>query len=342
MPLTLITGPANAAKAGAVLERLRAVLGRGPVLVVPTAADAAHYSRELAGAGIVFGAQVTTFSGLTRDIARLAGAAAPSRRLGRLARGRVVRSVVAAAQLDALAASAAAPGFADALADFFAELQRSLAGPGRFGAAVRAWRAGGEAPVHAAELAALYSAYHRRLEALGTVDADGFVLAALDALRARPAAWGDRPLFWYGFDELTPAQLDVVETLVRFTETPVCVALPYEPGRAALAGSAATVELLKPLAAEHVVLGARSEHYADSARGALHHLERSLFEPLPERRPPNGAVRLLEAGGERAEAELVGASVLELLRDGMAPEDIAVLVRGGPAADLFAQVLEGY
>ena len=56
--------------------------------------------------------------------------------------------------------------------------------------------------------------------------------------------------------------------------------------------------------------------------------------------PPNGAVRLLEAGGERAEAELVGASVLELLRDGMAPEDIAVLVRSD--ADLFAQVLESY
>src|SRR3954470_4470820 len=175
MSLTLITGPANSAKAGEVLERLRAALAREPVLVVPTAADAAHYARELAGAGIVFGAQVTTFSGLTRDIARLAGAAAPSRRLGRLARGRVVRAVVSAAELDALAASAAAPGFADALADFFAELQRSLAGPGRFGAAVRAWRAAGQAPAppaaarvaappHAAELAALYSAYHRRLE----------------------------------------------------------------------------------------------------------------------------------------------------------------------------------
>src|SRR4051794_2819353 len=340
MSLTLITGPANSAKAGEVLERLRAALAREPVLVVPTAADAAHYARELAGAGIVFGAQVTTFSGLTRDIARLAGSAAPGRRLGRLARGRVVRAVVAAAELRALAASSRAPGFADALGDFFAELQRSLAGPGRFAAAVRMWGGGG--PPHAAELAALYSAYHRRLEGLGAVDPDGFALAALEALRSRPAAWGARPLFWYGFDELTPAQLDVVETLVRFTAAPVCVALPYEPGRAALAGSAATVELLKPLAAEHVVLEARSEHYADSARGALHHLERSLFEPLPERRPPNGAVRLLEAGGERAEAELAGASVLELLRDGMAPEDVAVLVRGAPAAELFAQVLDGY
>ena len=61
MPLTLITGPANAAKAGAVLERLRAALGDDPVLVVPTTADATHYARELAGAGLVFGAEVTTF-----------------------------------------------------------------------------------------------------------------------------------------------------------------------------------------------------------------------------------------------------------------------------------------
>src|SRR5207244_9200671 len=74
----------------------------------------------------------------------------------------------------------------------------------------------------------------------------------------------------------------------------------------------------------------------------LHHLERTLFEHaagLPAR-PPNGAVRLLEAGGERAEAELAGAEVLELLRDGLAPEDVAVLVRG--PRELFAQVLEGY
>ena len=72
---------------------------------------------------------------------------------------------------------------------------------------------------------------------------------------------------------------------MRRTETPVCVALPYEPGRAALAGSAATVELLKPLAAEHVVLEPRSEHYAESARGVLHHLERALFESPGTRRP---------------------------------------------------------
>lgn len=337
MPLTLITGPANAAKAGAVLERLRAALSHDPVLVVPTVADSTHYARELAGAGLVFGAEVTTFPFLIRDLARAAGIR--TRPLGRLARAQVVRAAVADVELKALAASAKGPGFAEALGDLFAELQRSLASPGRFGAAVRSWREAGTAPAHGAELAALYSAYHARLEALEAVDADGLTHLALDKARE---AWDGRPLFLYGFDELLPTQLDLVESLVRHTPTDVTVAVTYEPGRAALAGSATTVELLKPLAREHVVLEPRSEHYAQSARGALHHLERSLFEPLPRRVPPNGAVRLLEAGGERAEAELVGASVLELLRDGMAPEDIAVLVRGRPASELFAQVFDTY
>src|SRR3954447_3687775 len=113
MPLTLITGPANAAKAGVVLERLRAAVPRDPVLVVPTSADAAHYSRELAGAAIVFGADVTTFARLMRDIARATGA--PTRTLGRVARARVVRAAVGDVELAVLRRSAAAPGFADAL-----------------------------------------------------------------------------------------------------------------------------------------------------------------------------------------------------------------------------------
>src|SRR4051812_1519457 len=204
MPLTLITGPANAAKAGAVLDRLRASLSRNPLLVVPTSADAAHYSRELAGAGVVFGADVTTFPRLMRDIARAAGVR--GRPLGRLARDRVVRAAIRETELVALAASSRGPGFPDALGEHFAELQRSLASPQRFAAAVRAWREAGTAPPHAGELAALYSAYHRRLDALGAVDADGLARLALNAVRE---TWDARPLLLYGFDDLTPAQLDL-------------------------------------------------------------------------------------------------------------------------------------
>src|SRR4051812_49100597 len=334
MPLTLITGPANAAKAGAVLERLRAVLSRSPVLVVPTAADQAHYARELARAGLVFGTEVTTFPWLMRDLARAAGIR--TRPVGRLTRRQLVRAAIKDVKLHALKASARGPGFPEALGDLFAELQRSLATPARFGAAIRQWA---DAPAHANELVQLYSAYHARLDGLEAVDLDGLTHRALNG--AGPAGDG-RPLFFSGSDELLPTQLDLGEQLTRHTDTEVTVAVTYEPGRAATAGSASTVELLKPLAREHVALQPRSEHYAPGARNALHHLERSLFEPSVGQVTPNGAVRLLEAGGERAEAELVGASVLELLRDGMAAEDVAVLVRGRPATELFAQVFESY
>ena len=340
MPLTLITGPANAAKAGAVLDRLRAVRPRDPLLVVPRVPDVEHYQRELAASGLVFGAQVLTFNDLIREIARRAGLRA--RPLGGAAAERVVRAAIADVPLRALERSAPTPGFAEAAARLFAELQRSLVTPARFTQALRAWAEPARAG-YAGELAALYSAYRRRLEALGRPDRDGHAWAALDALRAAPASWGGTPVFLYGFDDLSPVQRDAVETLVRLAETDVCLALPYEPGRAAFEARAATVEELRPLAAEALQLPERSEHYAPTARPALHHLERSLFEPGAERRPPNGTVRLLEAGGERAEAELVGAEILELMRQGVAPDDIAVLLRGdaGTVA-LFAQVLAGY
>ena len=135
MPLTLVTGPANAAKAGYVLERLREVLHREPLLVVPTSADVVHYQRELAAGGVVFGAQVLTFSWLVRELGRVAGVSA--RPLGPVARERVVRAAIADARLRRLAPSAAAPGFAAAAGALFAELQRSLVEPARFTRALR-------------------------------------------------------------------------------------------------------------------------------------------------------------------------------------------------------------
>ena len=338
MPLTLITGPANAAKAGAVLERLRAALPRDPVLVVPTTADATHYARELAGAGLVFGAEVTTFPCPDarprpgrRDSNPAAGAARP--RAGRPRRDRRR----GAARAEGLGARArASPRRSGTCSRSCSARWRR---PARFGAAVRAWREGARRPTPASSPRCTRPTT-RRLEALEAVDADGLTHLALNAARE---AWDGRPLFLYGFDELLPTQLDFVETLVRHTDTELTVAVTYEPGRAALAGSATTVELLKPLAREHVDAGAALASTTPRAPAAPCTTSSAGCSSRPVvASPPNGAVRLLEAGGERAEAELVGASVLELLRDGMAPEDIAVLVRGGPASELFAQVFDTY
>jgi ATP-dependent helicase/DNAse subunit B len=90
-------------------------------------------------------------------------------------------------------------------------------------------------------------------------------------------------------------------------------------------------------------LPALQTHYDDASRAALHHLERGLFEPSAVRVDPGGAIELLEAGGERAEAELVAAEVLELLRAGVSGEEIVVVYRSpAAAAPAVERVFEQY
>lgn len=341
MPLTLVTGPANASKAGRVLGDYRSALPDDPILVVPTRADVAHYTRELAADGAVLGGSVTAFGGLIREVARRAGYG--GRPVGRRQRDRLVGEAVRGADLTALASSAGSPGFVTAAGELFAELERAFVEPGRFARALGAWasRAPGRDD-YAREVSRLYGRYVAALERLGRVDEDGFAWRALDALRAAPGAWGNTPVFLYGFDDLTRAQRDAVETIAR--TAPVTLSLTFERGRVAFAGRAATFAELQPLAGEAwTALEPAAGFYAPGARAALHHLERGLFEEGGSPRRADGAVRLLEAGGERAEIELVAAEVLGLLRDGFAPGEIAVVMRSpGGQAPLVQRVFDAY
>ena len=140
------------------------------------------------------------------------------------------------------------------------------------------------------------------------------------------------------------AQLDAVETLVRHTDAEVCVALTYEPGRAALAGTATTVELLKPLAAR-----------ARAARRPL----RALRAERPRRAAPPRARRCSSRAPARRAAQRRGPAARggRRARRGRARRRRGARAaarrhgagghRGaGPRrrrrADLFAQVLESY
>jgi ATP-dependent helicase/DNAse subunit B len=325
MPLTLILGPANSAKAGEVLGAYAAAARRGALLVVPTALDAEHYSRELAEQGAVIGS-VLTFGGLSREIARRTGYAGD--RLSELQREQVVKRAVGGLTLSVLARSATAPGFATAAGALLAELQRGLITPQRFAQALRAWAAEDQrrAP-YAEDLASIYLGYARELDRLGRDDAERYSWRALDALRADPARWGETAVFFYGFDDLLALERDAVETLSRIAGAEVTVSLTYEAERAALSARAEVVQELRAIAGRVSELPAVDEHYALDGRAALHHLERSLFEPDPARVDPGDAVRLLEAGGERAEAELVAGEVSGLIRAGVPPEEIVVVCR---------------
>lgn len=344
VPLKLITGPANSAKAAEVLGGVRTALERAPLLVVPTAADVDRYRRELAEDGIVFGARVLRFAELVEEAARRVGET--GRPLGATARARLVAAVAARARLDALAGSRATPGFARALARLFAELEVARVDPGRLAVGLRAWAADDAGRRgYGDELAQLYRGYRSALERLGRQDAELHALAALDALRLAPGAWGGTPVFFYGFDDLTPLQRDAVETLAKRVDADVTVSLSYEAGRHAFAGRAATFEELRPLADEILALAPLTDHYAPAARTALHGLERALFEEegAAGALDPAGAVAVLEAGGERAEIELAGAEVRRLLDAGVPAEEIAVVVRSPEeAGPLVERVLADF
>lgn len=342
MPLKLVIGPANSAKAGAVLGAFRARLRRDPWLVVPTAADVAHYEAELARDGARQGGRVVTFAGFVGEVAARTGGG--GRTIGRLQRERLVADAIAAARPRALAPVAGTRGFLRAAVAFVSELERTLITPQRMTAAVRAWA---EAPPSLHEVAAIYDRYARALERLRCVDGDLFAWRALDALRARREAWGDAPVLFYGFDDFTPLERDAIETLATVVDAEVVVSLSYEPGRAAFAARGRSVAELVQLAGENVEeLAPQDDWYDPRARDVLHHLERGLFEtePRPGRVDPGDAVSLLVAGGERAEIELVAATVLRLLEDeGVPGEEIAVVLRDpARAASLIEQVFGAY
>jgi hypothetical protein len=341
--LTLITGPANAGKARAVLDAVRARAARGeePLLVVPTHADVERYRRELAEDGLVWGVRVERFQGLLAEVVCRAGVS--ERPLSSLQRERVLAAV--AVRTCAPPELATRPGFVRALAALVDELEVTRVTPRRLRSALQKWAASGGQHLRAEELSALFEGYHELLGELGRCDPDQRAVRALDALRRAPALWGGTPVMLYGFDDLTRLQLDAVETLARVVEAPVTVSLAYEPGRVAFAGRAGAFQTLLPWASEHRALQARAEYYAAGSRAALHHLERGLFEPGPPDAPvdPVGAVRMLEGGSPRAELELVAAEIRALLDAGVAPGEVAIAHRSpSTVAELLREVLEAY
>ena len=359
MPLTLVTGPANAAKAGEVLGGLRtrldheplgasARLGRArsdPILVVPSLQDVEHAQRELAERGAVFGASVMRFEWLFAEIARRAGHS--ERVASEVQRELILEEAVRRARLEQLAESAAQPGFVRAASRFVAELGRSRVEPARLTQALRVWAGEGPRARYAEEVAAIYRGYRDGLEAAGLADPELFAWHALSGLRREPARWGATPVFVYGFDDFDPLQLDALETIgsERHCGADLTVSLPYEAGRTAFRTVAGTHQDLLALGAVERALSALDDHYAPESRGALHHVERRLFEDDPGGEPMEAApaISFHLAGGARAEIELAGARLLELLRAGLPPGDIAVVLRRpSDYASLLEQVFGAY
>ena len=134
MPLKLVTGPANSAKAGEVLGGYRERLDEEPVLVVPEFRDVEHAQREMAANGAVFGVRVLRFDRLWAEIARRVGYSA--RVVTPFQREQLIAQAVRDAGLTVLAASAQQPGFVRTASRFISELGRAGVSPDALGEAL--------------------------------------------------------------------------------------------------------------------------------------------------------------------------------------------------------------
>jgi ATP-dependent helicase/DNAse subunit B len=305
MALTLLAGPANAGKVALLLDRYLGDLRREPVLIVPTGSDVERVERDLlTRAGALLGGFIGTFDDVFDLVATGNGGARPL--VGEVQRTLLLRRVVGAAQLGDLQASARFSGFADALGSAIAELEAGLLTPDDLDG----------------DLAELYRRYRHELDRLGLWDRDLRRAYAVEQLAGELGAWDGRPVYAYGFEDLSGAQWRLLEAFAGRAD--VTVSLPYEPGRlvfAALERTAADLARLSDGRIEDL-----PPRYAEYAHPALAHLERTLFEDEPSSAPPaEGAVRFLEGAGTRATLELVADEVLQLIRAGTSPDQILIV-----------------
>jgi ATP-dependent helicase/DNAse subunit B len=302
--LALLVGPANAGKVASLLDRYVAARDRDPVLVVPNRGEVERIERDLLRREpALLGGWIGTFGDLFERIVR----GRPARpALTENQRRLLLARVAARGALGQLEESARSEGFADALGEAVSELEQALIEPG-------------EVP---GELAGLFRSYRDELDRLGVWDIDLRARHAAELVAGDLGAWDGAPVFVYGFEDLSGTQWRLLEALAGRSE--VCVSLPYEPARPAFEALEGVANDLAALA------GSRVEELQPQGwyeAPALAHLERVLFDDreLPPA-PLEGAVRFLEAAGARASLELVGEEILRLLRDGIAGDDVAVVV----------------
>jgi ATP-dependent helicase/nuclease subunit B len=303
--LTLLSGPANAGKVALLLERYLDALDRDPWLIVPYGSDVERIERELlARRGALLSGDIGTFDDLFERLARAGGSLRPV--VTDAQRQLIVRTAVSGASLNGLGASARFAGFADALAGALSELESGLVEPGDLDG----------------DLARLYAAYRAQLDRLGLWDRDLQRRYAAERVGGELEAWAGRPVFAYGFQDLTGAEWALLQALAGRAE--VTVSLPYEPNRAVFESLRHTSDDLTALADGRIE--ELPPRYDEVAPPPLAHLERHLFAEQPPAGPPlDGAIRFLEGAGARGTLELVAEEILDLLRSGTKPEEILLV-----------------
>ncbi len=298
-----------------------------PVVVVPIRADVTGVELELLAR-----VDVVLDDAPVRAIDRLVAALRPPGLpvVGELQRSLLLRDILLSRPPGSpLGRLAGHPGGLDALSALLDEFGDGGLPTDQVRNALFRWAGAGGGAL-ADDLLAVYQAYVECLAGWGRVDRHQALTSAVEGC----ASWG-RPVAFHGFMSFTPAQRALVEALAR--RLPVVVTLASDPGRDIRGGPSEEVGKLRPLAVSETALRRQELAYASPA---VAHLEESFLKvgaepwsgPNAEERataagPALEGVRFLLAAGRRNELELAAGEIVSLLRAGVSPDDIGVLVR---------------
>jgi hypothetical protein len=296
LPLTLVTGRANTGKTGVLHGALRKALEDGlPVtLLLPTMPDVRRAEAELGRTGLV-GAKVAVLDAWIDELWTLYG---DGRRVVTPGARRVLlRRALDSVKLDALAASAATPGFVRLLADVAKRLVRV---PRERGKGVDA------------EAARILRRYHELAAGAGMIERQ---VAACALAGDPPPVRG--PVLVNRFTDLSEAQEALLVGLAKRTE--VVVALTWEPD---LPATTALDPIVERMFADAQVVP-RVTVPEDSELGRI---EERLYCPGAPI-VPEGRLEIGLAAGDEAECVLAAQAARSLVEEGFAPERVAVVFR---------------
>jgi RecB family exonuclease len=225
----------------------------------------------------------------------------------------------------ALAGSARLPGAVAALASLLRQLGESGRGSAELDRILTRWAATQPQTAGLADdIRSLAGAYRRTCARLGLEDRPAVVREAVEKVAA--VAWR-RPVAFYGFTSFTPVQRSLIERLAAQTE--VFVTFTYDGLRDVNLSTPAEISWWRARATQVLEASPARRAYLSPA---IAYLERCFMSDIARSEAPvahlgNQGVRFLLASGRRAEAELAAEQTAELIRAGIRPRDVAVVVR---------------
>ncbi len=339
MAVQLLLAPAGAGKTRYVLDRARKLAHRLreiPRVIVSSALQRRALEQRLAAGSGSMGVRVLTFDQLITTCLKAAGEVYTE--LSEPVQYRLLREIVEQVRLHHYAPLTDRPGFIQLLSTLIGELKAGMIFPDHFTAGVN--NLGAEPRL--TELAQIFTAYQDKLYDRRWADRAGLTWLAVEALRERaPDVGQDWPLLLVdGFDNLTPAQIEILKLLSeRVGETVITLTGTAD---AELERNITFQRFYDMRSLLESTFGVQANPLP--SRRTLHtaplqHLEANLFRGRGQQLDPGGCVELIEAPDRTGEVRAAFRWLkAEMKRESARLDEFALLARSlAPYRNLVIQ-----